>query len=71
MTCQGWGYTSAVPALRTERKEDLQFKASLGNLMRPCLKKPRGGSSVVEHFPTVYSALSSITKKKKEEKVSK
>jgi hypothetical protein len=34
-------YTSIIPALRRQRQEDHKFKASLGYMVTPCLKKPK------------------------------
>jgi hypothetical protein len=31
-----------IPALRKLRKEDCEFKASMGYIARPCLKTQRG-----------------------------
>jgi hypothetical protein len=32
-----------IPALRSLKQEDCEFKATLGYIGRPCLKKKRGG----------------------------
>jgi hypothetical protein len=34
-----WWCISVIPALRRQRQEDLEFKASLGWKVRLCLKK--------------------------------
>jgi hypothetical protein len=34
-----WWHRSVIPALRKLRQEALQFKASLGYIVIPCLKK--------------------------------
>jgi hypothetical protein len=34
-------YTSRIPALGRCRQEDHEFKAILGSVARPCLKKPK------------------------------
>jgi hypothetical protein len=34
-------HTPVIPALRTQSQEDYELKASLGNKMRPCLKKTK------------------------------
>jgi hypothetical protein len=39
---QAWWYTPAIPALRRLSQEDLEFKVSLGYIVRPCLKKNQG-----------------------------
>lgn len=58
--------------------EDGKFKASLGNLARPCLKMKsnkrtgdRSTCSVVEYLPIMHKALNSIsnTKNNKEAKL--
>jgi hypothetical protein len=33
-----WGYTPIIPALGRLRQEDCGFRASLGSIVRPCLK---------------------------------
>jgi hypothetical protein len=34
-----WWCTPVIPAFRNLRQEDCKFKASLGYIERPCLKK--------------------------------
>jgi hypothetical protein len=36
-----WWHTPIIPALRRLLEEDLKFKASLGYVARPCLKKKK------------------------------
>jgi hypothetical protein len=36
-----WWHTPIIPAVGRWRKEDLEFEASVGCLIRPCLKEER------------------------------
>jgi hypothetical protein len=51
------------PALRKLRQEDQEFKATLGNLVRPCLKiqKGWGCGSVVECLPSICETIDWIS----------
>jgi hypothetical protein len=45
-----------IPALRRQRQEDGEFEASLGYIVRVCLKKPRAGR--VTQWYHLYSSSS-------------
>jgi hypothetical protein len=37
-----WWLTSVIPVLGNQTKEDYEFKASLGYIVRACLKRKKG-----------------------------
>ena len=59
---QGLAVQACKPSLGTLGPEYCKFKASLGNLVRPCLKIKReaGYNSVAEYLLGVYEALGSF-----------
>jgi hypothetical protein len=40
-----WWWTSVIPALRRLPQENLKFKASLGYIVGPCLKRKKNKNS--------------------------
>jgi hypothetical protein len=38
---QEWWCTPVIPAFGRLRQEDLEFKANVGYIVSPCLKKPK------------------------------
>jgi hypothetical protein len=56
-------YTPVIPAFRRPKQKNPKFKASLGYLARPCLKKKKktragGMAQVVEYLPSKHETLS-------------